>query len=94
MNPNSCTRLPFQWFLCENHLCIYNFVDTLSNIIHPPYPLHWILGFKLFGDTFPFSILFYQPKKECLCFFLYISEMGVELAGSEQIVVQDFMMLL
>ena len=27
-------------------------------------------------------------------FFLYISEMGVELAGSEQIVVQNFVVLL
>ena len=36
----------------------------------------------------------YQLKKEGLCFFLYISEMGMELAGSEQIIVQDFMMLL
>jgi len=86
--------LSFQWFLYENHLCIYNFVNPLSNVIHPMHPFHLILCLKLFGDTFPFSILFYQPKKECLCFFLYISEMGVELAGSEEIAIENFMVLL
>lgn len=44
--------------------------------------------------TFPFSVFFYQPKKKGLCFLLCISEMGMKLAGSEQVAVQDFMMLL
>ena len=53
-----------------------------------------LLQSSRFGDTLSLGVLFYQPKKESLCFFLYISEMGMELAGSEQIIVQDFMMLL
>lgn len=47
-----------------------------SNVIHPPYPHHWIFRFQLFGDTFPFSILLYQPKKKGLCFLLYIGKVG------------------
>jgi len=37
--------------------------------------------------------LLYQPKKEGLYFFLYVSKAGLKLAGSEQTVVQDCMVL-
>ena len=80
--------------LCINNIVIYYFCYSASNIIHPPYLLHWIFSLELFGYTFPFSVFFYQPKKKGLCFLLCISEMGMKLAGSEQVAVQDFMMLL
>lgn len=80
--------------LCVNDILIYDFCYFASNIIYPPYPLRWIFSLELFGYTFPFSVFFYQPKKKGLCFLLCISEMGMKLAGSEQVAVQDFMMLL
>ena len=40
-------------------------------------PLHLVGGFELFRDTFLFGVFFYQPRKEGLCFFLYIGEVGM-----------------
>ena len=50
--------------------------------------------FELLGYAFLFGKLIYQPKKEGLCFFLYIGKVGIELAGSEQVVIQDFAVML
>ena len=58
------------------------------------YPFHLVLRFQLFGHALLLGVFFYQPKKECLCLFLYISEVTVELAGSEQVAVQNFVVLL
>lgn len=80
--------------LCVNDILIYDFCYFASNIIYPPYPLRWILCFKLFSNTFLLGVLLYQPKKERLCFFLYIGKMRTKCTGSEQVAVQDFMMLL
>ena len=55
---------------------------------------HWILILKLFGNTFSLGVLFYQPKKKGLRFFLNIGKMGTKLTGSEQIIIQDFSVLL
>ena len=51
-------------------------------------------GFELFGNSFFFGKLIYQPKKESLCLFFGVGEVGMKLAGSEQVVVQDFVVLL
>ena len=48
----------------------------------------------MFGQALLFSVSFYQLKKEGLQFFRNISEVGVELAGSEQVTVENFMVLL
>lgn len=45
--------------------------------IHLLHPLHLVGGFELFRDTFLFGVFFYQPRKEGLCFFLYIGEVGM-----------------
>ena len=47
----------------------------------------------MFGYAFLFGEFFYQPEKKLLCLFLSIGEVGMELAGSEQIVIQDFVVL-
>ena len=54
---------------------------------HTPHPSHLVGGFEVFGYAFLFGAFFYQPRKENLCFFLYIGEVGMEFAGSEQIVI-------
>ena len=48
----------------------------------------------MFRDTFLFGVFFYQPRKEFLCLLFGVGEVGVEFAGSEQIVIQDFVVLL
>lgn len=52
-----------------------------------------ILCFKLFSNAFPFGIFIYQPIKEGLGFLFHIRKVGMELAGGEQIIVQDFMVV-
>ena len=73
--------------LSADQFFLYYFRNPVAYIIHPPHPLHGLISFKLFGNAFPFGVLFYQPKKEGLCFFLYICKVGAELAGSEQIII-------
>ena len=53
-----------------------------------------IVRFELFGHTFPFGKLLYQPKEHLLRLFVDVSEIGGELAARQQIGVSDFMMLL
>ena len=81
-------------WLYKNQIGINNFCYLTAYVIHPPHPLHWILRFQLFGYALTLGVFFDQPKKKELRFFLYIGEMGAELAGSEQIAVQDFVVLL
>lgn len=57
----------------SNHRSRYTYSDT----IHLLHPLHLVGGFELFRDTFLFGVFFYQPRKEGLCFFLYIGEVGM-----------------
>ena len=80
--------------LCVDEFFAYHFNYSASNSVHPPYPRHLVGGFELFCHTFLFGVFFYQPRKESLCLFFGVGEMGIELAGSEQIVIQDFVVLL
>ena len=48
----------------------------------------------MFGDAFFFGVFFYEPRKEVLGLFFDIGEVGMEFSGSEQIVIQDFAVLL
>ena len=48
----------------------------------------------MFCHAFLFGVFFYQPRKESLCLFLSIGEVGMKFAGSEQIVIQNFVVLL
>ncbi len=80
--------------LCVDEFFAYRFNYSASNSVHPPHPRHLVGGFELLRDTFFFSEFFYQPEKKLLCLFFGVSEMGIELAGSEQIVIQDFVVLL
>ena len=61
-----------------------------SNVVHPLNPLHLVGGFELFGDAFFFGVFFCEPRKESLCLFFDVCKVGMEFAGSEQIVIQDF----
>ena len=47
----------------------------------------------MFRDAFLFGVFFYLPREEELCLFFDIDEVGIELAGSEQIVIPDFVVL-
>lgn len=79
--------------LCVDNFFAYNFNYFASNIVHPPHPRHLVGGFELFCDTFFFGVFFYQPRKESLRLFFGVGKVGMKLAGSEQIVVQHFMVL-
>ena len=59
------------------YFLIYYLSHLRTNIVHPPHPSHLVGGFELFRDTFLFGVFFYQPRKEGLCFFLYIGEVGM-----------------
>ena len=78
-NDNGLTLLsvvsPFSLYKNQfsNHRSRYTYSDT----IHLLHPLHLVGGFELFRDTFLFGVFFYQPRKEGLCFFLYIGEVGM-----------------
>ena len=48
----------------------------------------------MFGDTFFFCVLFYQPRKELLGLFFGIGKVGMEFAGSKQIIIQKFAVML
>ena len=76
-----------------NQFGFYNFCSLILNIVYFTNPQHLIGGFELFGDTFPFSIFFYKPKKEFLRFFLYISKVRIDFTGSKQVAVQYLMVL-
>ena len=84
------TALP----LGVNQLCIYDFCCTVTNIIHSRNPQHLIVCFKLFGYAFFFGELFYQPKEQFLCLFIYVGEICGQLAARQQIGVSDFVVLL
>ena len=57
-------------------------------------PRDHIGDFELLGDAFIFSVLFYQSRKELLGLFFGIGKLGMEFAGSEQIIIQNFAMVL
>ena len=81
-------------YLFKHHLFVDNLGGLVADVIHSTNPRHWVGGFELFSYTFFFGEFFYQSRKEGLCFFIYIGEVGIEFAGSEQIVVNHFMVLL
>ena len=81
-------------FSYEHHVWIDSFDYTLSDVIHSLHPLHLIGGFELFGDAFFFGVFFYKPRKEFLRLFLDVCKRRMEFAGSEQVVIQDFTVVL
>ena len=80
--------------LRKNQVSTNGFRRTAADAIHFLYPLRWSFRFQMFGQALLLSVSFYQLKKEGLQFFRNISEVGVELAGSEQVTVENFMVLL
>ena len=80
-------------FSYEHHFYIDRFCHSLTYAIHPLHPLHFVGCFELFGNAFPFGIFFSLPEKEFLWLLFGVGNVGMELAGSEQIIVQDFMTL-
>ena len=71
---------------CNQACCVFRDKGNISTkhylfqclkSIHLLHPLHLVGGFELFRDTFLFGVFFYQPRKEGLCFFLYIGEVGM-----------------
>ena len=48
----------------------------------------------MFGDAFFFGVFFYEPRKELLCLFFDVCDVGMEFAGSKKIVIQNFVVLL
>ena len=69
------------------------FIDWPLNIIYTLHPLHLVCCFEVFSNTCFFGVFFYEPRKKILCLFFDVCEVGMEFAGSEQIVIQDFVVL-
>ena len=80
--------------LVINYIVIYDFCGSASDVIHPSNPLHLIICFELFGHTFLFGKLVYQPKEHLLCLLVDIGKVSCELTACQQIGVADFVMLL
>ena len=82
------------FYLVENQFTVYKFGSSITDIIHLLDPFHLVGCFEFFGNTFFFGVLFYQPRKELLGLFLCIGKEGMKFSGSEQIVIQNFAMVL
>lgn len=84
--------LPFAAFLYnkylfKHHTFVDNLVGLVADVILFSYPRHLVDGFELFVYAFFFGVFFYEPRKEFLCLFFGVSKVGIEFAGSEQIVI-------
>lgn len=86
--------MPPLYLYCVNQFCIYNFCRSIADIIHLLNPFHLVGGFELLRDTFFFGEVFYKPRKKLLGLFLGIGKVEMEFAGSEQIVIQNFAVVL
>ena len=53
--------------LCINQIVVHDFSCPIPDTVHPLYPQHLILSFKLFGDTLTLGHLLYQLKKHMRC---------------------------
>ena len=62
-------------------------INSSSYTVRILHPLHLIGGFELFGNAFLFGVFFYKPRKEFLRLFFDVCEVGMELTGSEQVVI-------
>ena len=91
---NKCFYLLPSVLLGVNQLYIYNLCCTVTDIVHSLHPQHLIVRFELFGYSFLFGELFYQPKEHILCLLVDVSEVGGELAARQQIGIADFVVLL
>ena len=58
-------------------MSVEEIVDVFEQMCSTPLEEDMVGGFELFRDTFLFGVFFYQPRKEGLCFFLYIGEVGM-----------------
>ena len=71
-----------------------DFFCTVSNIVQLLHPKHHIGRFEFFGYIFFFVKVFYQSEKKLLGLFFGIGKVGTKFAGSEQIVIQNFTVVL
>ena len=63
------------------------------DVVHPLHPHHLIFRFECFRYTLFFGKLFYQPGKHCFCLLVEVSEVIVQLAGSQQLGIQTNLVL-
>ena len=89
MTPSEIIRL----FLFVYHFYVDYFLSPVIDIVHLCYPQHLILRFELFGDVFCFCKFLHQLLVHFCCFFIDVGEVVVELAGCQQIIVENFVML-
>ena len=75
-------------FIADDLFC------SVGDVIHPPYPLHLIFGFELFGDAFFFGDLFDQAIIHHGCILVDVGKVIVEFALGQQVVIKDSVMVL
>ena len=71
--------------LCINQIVVHNLHSSIPNVVHPLYPQHLILCFKLFGDALTLGHLLNQLKKHRFSLFVHIGKISVPLAGDLQL---------
>ena len=59
-------------FSHENQLFVYDFRCSISDVIHPLYPLHRRRRFQFFRHIFLFSKCFYKKLKHTFCLTIYL----------------------
>ena len=70
--------LPLVLRLVVNYIVIYDFGDSLSNVIHPTNPFHLIICLELFGHALTFCHFFSQAIK-CILDYLYLDMLRPDL---------------
>ena len=85
-----------QLLLHIDDFIIYYFGCSITNIIHSLHQEHYIGWFELFSYIFFFGEFIYQLEKKLLGLFLGIGigKVGMKFAGSEQIIIQNFAVVL
>ena len=80
--------------LCVDQIVIDDFCCSFPYCVHPSYPLHGFLRFKLFSDALGGSIVFDQPKEKSVGLFFNVGKVRAKLTAGLQVGIEDGMMLL
>lgn len=60
--------------------------------VHPPDPLHLVAGVQHFRNALCICHLFYHPKKKFLCLLVNIRKIGIQFAGGQVAVSNQFIL--
>ena len=82
--------LPSQLYSLVNQIYIYNLCYTLSDIIHPPYPLHLTICFEFFCNVLLCCHLSHKLRKHIFRLLVDVSQVAIQLPAEQQGIVKSF----